>query len=74
MRANDFKAKRDKRGSVATRKIEKELHKAEKRKKNFTKDDQLSRLQKYEEADKKNKYYKPFQGDPSFRGPKGFPA
>ena len=60
-----------KRQSIATAKITKELTKAERRKKYFTKEDQLSRIQKYEENDKKNKYYKPLQGDPSFRGPKG---
>lgn len=66
--------KQSKRYSVSTAKVAKDMKKAEYRKRYFTKEDQLSRIQKYEEADKKNKYYKPFQGDPSFRGPKRNPA
>lgn len=62
--------KHSKRHSVSTAKVAKDMKKAEYRKRYFTKEDQLSRIQKYEEADKKNKYFKPFQGDPSFRGPK----
>jgi len=69
MRRNSVK-KPNKRQSIFTKKITRELKKAERRKKYFTKEDQLSRIQKYEENDKKNKYYKPFQGDQSFRGPK----
>lgn len=69
--SNKFKEKKSKRHDKQTVKITKDLEKSDKRKKYFTKDDQLSRLQKYEEADKKNKYYKKFQGDPAFRGPKG---
>jgi len=70
-RSSSHQKKATKRQSIATAKITKELSKAERRKKYFTKEDQLSRIQKYEENDKKNKYYKPFQGDQTFRGPKG---
>jgi len=70
MKRHSMRRKSTKRHSVATAKVAKDMKKAEKRKRYFTKEDQLSRIQKYEEQDKKNKYYKAFQGDPSFRGPK----
>ena len=63
--------KKDRKASVISKRVIREIKKSERRKKYFTQDDQLSRLQKYDEIDKKNPYYKAFQGDAAFRGPKG---
>jgi len=65
-----------KKAEKAAKKRAKELLEAKKhmkkemeRRKYFSKADQLSRLEKYEEADKKNEHNKEFKGDPNFRGP-----
>ncbi len=63
--------RKPRKSAINADKVTRELKKQERRKRYFTKEDQLSRIQKYEEKDKKNKYYKPFQGSENFRGPKG---